>query len=142
MFAMPRERRYGYLDILDVSGLIHTKGSNAWSERQWRKEMKKLTATRMSALNEDSPRQSQQLSQRRATTTSGSRISLPPTARQSLRFEEDAISQSSPGSRSASPLPAGRDTPLAAIKRTDSAPPSTFAAPHKRSASDVHGYRN
>lgn len=140
MFAMPRERRYGYLDILDVSGLIHTKGSNAWSERQWRKEMKKLTGTRMGALQEDSPRQSQQLNHRRATTTTGSRISLPPSARQSLRFEDDAISQSSPGSRSASPLPVGRDG-LAAAKRTDSAPASGFAAPHKRSASDVHAYR-
>ena len=27
MFAMPKDRRYGYLDILDVSGLIHEKGS-------------------------------------------------------------------------------------------------------------------
>ncbi|TKA65191.1 hypothetical protein B0A49_07908, partial [Cryomyces minteri] len=54
MFAMPKEKRYGYLEILDVSSLIHTNGSQTWSERQWRKELKKLTASRMTT--EDSPR--------------------------------------------------------------------------------------
>ncbi|KAJ9614197.1 hypothetical protein H2200_002333 [Cladophialophora chaetospira] len=48
MFAMPRERRYGYLDIIDVAALIHTQGSEKWSEREWRKHLKETTAKRIS----------------------------------------------------------------------------------------------
>ncbi|TDZ21922.1 Protein SKG3 [Colletotrichum orbiculare MAFF 240422] len=43
MFAMPKHRRYGYLEILDVSGLILSEGSSSWSEREWRKKLKELT---------------------------------------------------------------------------------------------------
>ncbi|EXJ54107.1 hypothetical protein A1O7_09444 [Cladophialophora yegresii CBS 114405] len=48
MFAMPKERRYGYLDIMDVAALIHTQGSEKWSEREWRKQLKETTSKRMS----------------------------------------------------------------------------------------------
>jgi CCR4-NOT transcriptional complex subunit CAF120 len=133
MFAMPRDRRYGFLDTLDVSGLIHTKGSQNWSERQWRNEMKKLTSARMTAMMEGSPRPSEQLSQRRATT---SRQSLPPN-RMSLRFEEN-VTHSSPGSRSGSPAGAFRGP---TSDRTDSGPHTSAGGPHKRSASDVYAYR-
>lgn len=51
MFAMPADRRYGYLEMWDVVSLIHTEGSQTWSERQWRKELKKLTSTRMTATS-------------------------------------------------------------------------------------------
>ncbi|KAF1812227.1 hypothetical protein P152DRAFT_379306, partial [Eremomyces bilateralis CBS 781.70] len=47
MFALPKDKRYGYLDILDVAGLVHTEGSTNWSERAWRKQMKDLTNKRM-----------------------------------------------------------------------------------------------
>jgi len=47
MFAMPKEKRYGYLDILDVATLVHTDGSESWSEREWRKQMKEVTSRRM-----------------------------------------------------------------------------------------------
>ncbi|KAK6385627.1 hypothetical protein LTS17_001197 [Exophiala oligosperma] len=47
MFAMPKERRYGYLDIIDVAALIHTQGSDRWSEREWRKQLKESTSRRM-----------------------------------------------------------------------------------------------
>jgi CCR4-NOT transcriptional complex subunit CAF120 len=49
MFALPTDRRYGYLDLLDVAGLIHSDGSQSWSERQWRKQLKDLTLKRMTA---------------------------------------------------------------------------------------------
>jgi CCR4-NOT transcriptional complex subunit CAF120 len=136
MFAMPRDRRYGFLDTLDVSGLIHTTGSQNWSERQWRNEMKKLTSTRMAAMMEGSPRPSQQIGQRRATT---SRQSLPPN-RMSLRFD-DSVTHSSPGSRSGSPAGASRGPAPGSLDRTDSAPPTASSGPHKRSASDVYAYR-
>lgn len=135
MFAMPRDRRYGYLDILDVSGLIHTEGSQNWSERQWRKEMKKLTSTRMMNVMEDSPRSSRQMSHRRNTT---SRSSLPP-ARGGVQFQEPSV-HSTPGSRSGSPAARPGAEPI--VRRTDSAPPNALPmSPHKRSASDVYGHR-
>jgi CCR4-NOT transcriptional complex subunit CAF120 len=52
MFAMPKHKRYGYLEILDVSSLILTEGSAAWSEREWRKKLKELTGTRMNTTDE------------------------------------------------------------------------------------------
>ncbi|KAF2400406.1 hypothetical protein EJ06DRAFT_466786, partial [Trichodelitschia bisporula] len=53
MFALPVDRKYGYLEILDVATLIHTKGSQNWSDRQWRQELKQLTSKRMLASVED-----------------------------------------------------------------------------------------
>lgn len=50
MFALPQERRYGYLEILDVAGLIHETGSQSWTEREWRKKMKDLTSSRMTRM--------------------------------------------------------------------------------------------
>ncbi len=55
MFAMPQERRYGYLDIIDVAALIHTDGSIKWSEREWRKQLKEMTARRMQSIAQDGP---------------------------------------------------------------------------------------
>lgn len=138
MFAMPRDRRYGYLDILDVSGMIHTKGSAEWTERQWRRELKKMTSERMNNQVDGSPQASRHSSQRRATT---SRTSLPPT-RRGVQFGDD-YSQSQPGSRSASPGPLNDGTnAIVPPKRTDSAPPgANHMSPHKRSVSEAQGYR-
>jgi CCR4-NOT transcriptional complex subunit CAF120 len=55
MFAMPKHKRYGYLDIMDMASLIHTDGSQKWSEREWRKQMKDLTAKRMATMRENRP---------------------------------------------------------------------------------------
>lgn len=67
MFAMPKERRYGYLDIIDVAALIHTEGSDKWTEREWRKQMKNETSRRMNmqtsgrSSNVDGPRPNQRI---------------------------------------------------------------------------------
>ncbi|KAF2485374.1 hypothetical protein BDY17DRAFT_102017 [Neohortaea acidophila] len=129
MFAMPTNRRYGYLDILDVSTLIHTKGSQGWSERQWRRELKKLTAERMTQQLEShgapDPRS------RANTDTLG------------VRFGDGEVSRSTPGSRSVSPaVRPGEHS--AAIPRTNTAPPDAMGngfSPHKRAASEAQGYR-
>ncbi|EGE00045.1 hypothetical protein TESG_07369 [Trichophyton tonsurans CBS 112818] len=71
MFAMPSNKRRGYLDILDVSALIHTQGSENWSAREWRKQLKDATSRRMTS-NAGSSRTSS-VSGRR----SGKRSSLP-----------------------------------------------------------------
>ncbi|KAK4945780.1 hypothetical protein LTR10_015128 [Elasticomyces elasticus] len=52
MFAMPKQRRYGYLDIIDVAALIHTQGSDKWSEREWRKQLKETTSKRMAMTSQ------------------------------------------------------------------------------------------
>ncbi|EPE08924.1 ph domain-containing protein [Ophiostoma piceae UAMH 11346] len=70
MFAMPKHRRYGYLELMDVSTLVLTEGSGSWTEREWRKRLKDMTAKRMSAMDEsassgaDSNRNSRRSSKR------------------------------------------------------------------------------
>ncbi|KAJ5170158.1 uncharacterized protein N7500_002941, partial [Penicillium coprophilum] len=49
MFAFPKERRYGYLDVLDIASLLQTPGSQEWSEAQWRKQLKEATQRRLSS---------------------------------------------------------------------------------------------
>lgn len=136
MFALPQDRRYGYLDTLDVSGLIHARGSHSWSERQWRKEMKKVTSERMSTYRENGLGSLRQLSQRRNTI---SRTSLPGAQGGGVRFNEGS-DNSAPPSRTMSPTP--KNPEIAPPRRTDSAPPvqNGFTS-HKRSASEAHGYR-
>lgn len=48
MFAFPRERRYGYLDVLDIVNLLQIPGSQKWSEAEWRKQLKDATMSRIS----------------------------------------------------------------------------------------------
>ncbi|KAJ6446102.1 PH domain-containingprotein [Purpureocillium lavendulum] len=52
MFAMPKHKRYGYLEILDVSTLILEDGTSSWTERDWRKKLKEATGTRMNAIED------------------------------------------------------------------------------------------
>lgn len=133
MFAMPQDRRYGYLEMWDVVSLIHTDGSQAWSERQWRKELKDLTAKRMTS---GPSRDRSRASSRRNTV---SRTSLPPSRSGTLRFDEGASIRSHPSTRRTSPTRMGEfDSP----GRVDSAPMSAFGAPrHQRSVSEANGYK-
>lgn len=50
MFAMPKHKRYGYLEVSDVSSLILTDGSQGWAERDWKKKLKDLTGQRMTTV--------------------------------------------------------------------------------------------
>ncbi|KAF2970181.1 hypothetical protein GQX73_g3380 [Xylaria multiplex] len=54
MFAMPKHKRYGYLELLDVSSLIQTDGNSSRNEREWRKKLKELTGTRMNSTADES----------------------------------------------------------------------------------------
>ena len=89
MFAMPQEKRYGYLEILDVAGLIHEAGSQSWNERQWRMKMKELTSTRMTRMTQNGRPRS------RASSYRGYRNSLPSRAG-TLRYEDGASIRSTP----------------------------------------------
>lgn len=127
MFAMPKDRRYGYLDILDVASLIHTDGSPNWSERQWRKQMKDLTAKRMTAVPPDRQRS------RRNTT---SRTSLPPSRTTSIRFNDGSSTYSQPGTRNASPVRNGDFGGFQPPRRAETASPNSQLMRHQRSVSE------
>jgi len=138
MFAMPHDRRYGYLEMWDVVGLIHAEGSQSWSERQWRKQLKDLTSTRMTAT----PTRNRSKTTSRRNTMS--RTSLPPSRSGTLRFEDRGSIRSQPSTRQPSPARTEEFEPQAPPRRVDSAPPtSTFSTPrHKRSVSEqTNGYK-
>lgn len=52
MFAMPKHKRYGYLELLDVTTLISENGSTTWNEQEWRRRLKEATGTRMNAIDD------------------------------------------------------------------------------------------
>jgi CCR4-NOT transcriptional complex subunit CAF120 len=111
MFALPQEKRYGYLEILDVAGLIHETGSQSWSDREWRKKMKDLTAARMKKMTaEGRPRS-------RASSYRGYRNSLPNRGA-SLRYEDGASIKSTPS------LLSHTEAPPMPPPHSDSAPPT------------------
>ena len=132
MFALPQERRYGYLEIFDVATLIHAEGSNNWSDREWRLRLKQLTSERMMRLRANGSRTGSLAGSRR-----GHRNSLP--SRAGLRFEEESMRSSPSLVREFAPTP----------------PPHTSTAPtasngsfakkilgHNRSVSEAAGYGN
>jgi len=139
MFAMPKHRRYGYLEILDVSGLILEQGSANWRESEWRKRMKDLTQKRMAAIESGS-----RVSNRFSSTPSrrSTRNSFGPS-RSRIQFDDAASTRSSPSMGwQAVPPP---DALFSGIPRTDSAPPASEAftkpsgASHNRSVSETQG---
>ncbi|KAM0287745.1 hypothetical protein ACHAQH_000276 [Verticillium albo-atrum] len=110
MFAMPKHRRYGYLEILDVTGLILKDGSAAWSESQWRKQLKELTGQRMNTIEDaPSPRGHSRAGSRRSNRLSGGT----PQPRARVGFADD----------SAITNRVSRSLSLTGAPRTDSAPP-------------------
>ncbi|EGO52901.1 hypothetical protein NEUTE1DRAFT_126325 [Neurospora tetrasperma FGSC 2508] len=135
MFAMPKHKRYGYLELLDVSGLILADGSSAWTEQQWKKKMKELTGQRMNAV-EDAP-----TSHSRSASRSSKRLS----------FGQNPASSSKPRvgfSEEAGPVRSSRSLSLSRpSQRTDSAPPDPNREPvpstmaghprHSRNISDT-----
>lgn len=126
MFALPKDRRYGYLEILDVAGLIHTEGAQNWNERRWRKEMKDLTSKRMLQMA-DEPTTSRRSSRR----NTASRTSLPASGTGSLRFADG---------------PLGRFTPspgqeFGSTRRQEMNPITDVGLRHRRSASEAVGSR-
>ena len=131
MFAMPQDRRYGYLEILDVATLIHTSGSHAWSEHEWKRKLKQLTSQHISRMSSGSKGSS------RVGSRHGHRNSLP--SRTALRFQDIASMRSTPS------LHRDRDSEFAPKPphHTGSAPPGNgpFQPPvgatrHHRSASE------
>jgi hypothetical protein len=117
MFAMPKNRRYGYLETLDVSGLILEQGSSEWRESEWRRRMKDLTSKRMTTMESGSRASSRYSSTGRRST----RNSFGPS-RARIQFDDTASIRSSPHmGRDPSPAP---EPGYGRMPRTDSAPPA------------------
>ncbi|RAR06796.1 ph domain-containing protein [Stemphylium lycopersici] len=131
MFAMPSDRRYGYLEMWDVVGLINTEGSDKWSERQWRKQLKDLTSTRMIASGPDSDSIYSRASRRNTVSRAG-------FTPRGLRFEDQGSIRSSPSTRQSSPTRKFPDLEVQAPRRVGTAPATNpFSTPrHQRSVSE------
>ncbi|POS70870.1 PH domain-containing protein [Diaporthe helianthi] len=111
MFAMPKHRRYGYLEILDVTNLILTEGSGSWSEREWKKKLKELTGQRMNAVD-DTPAAARSDSRR------SKRLSIGPSVPAVARSRGVGFADDGPSVRASRSFSASTPGP-----RNDSAPP-------------------
>ncbi|KAL5113693.1 hypothetical protein ACEQ8H_008422 [Pleosporales sp. CAS-2024a] len=138
MFGMPPGRRYGYLEIWDVVALINTDGSSTWSERQWRKQLKDLTSTRMNSgevdLSGARPGRRNTVTRTRAASAHGT-----------LRFNDQGSVRSQPSTRQSSPIrDPGADFEPQPISRSGTAPVvvTPFALhKHRRSSFDANDYK-
>ncbi|WQF84931.1 Putative pleckstrin domain, PH-like domain superfamily [Colletotrichum destructivum] len=138
MFAMPKHRRYGYLEILDVAGLILEEGSSSWSEREWRKKLKELTGKRMNAVDESQGARQRSGSKKSNRLSFGNGTSSPVPVKPRVGFADDAVSNRS-----------SRSMSLGTPNRSETAPVTTSRAPppllaginkahHARNSSDPH----
>jgi CCR4-NOT transcriptional complex subunit CAF120 len=123
MFAMPKSRRYGYLENLDVSNLILEDGSSGWGERDWRKKLKESTGTRMNAVDDSPTTRSRSNSRKSVRLSFGDGPSKPKTG-----YSDQQV-----------PTRSSRSFSLSERTRTDSAPadPARVAlGGHGRNSSD------
>lgn len=127
MFAFPKHKRYGYLDILDVANLIHTEGSQNWTEREWRKQLKEATARRMAAHGS------------RSSSINKARLrSSLPSRHSTVRYEDAVRHVSSPAGRPE--FNQSADAIINATPKDEStASDAPVPASHARTASDTTG---
>ena len=137
MFALPQEKRYGYLEILDVATLIHEDGSQSWSEKEWRKRLKDLTSQRMTRIAASGGR-----ARSRASSYRGYRSSVASRG-SGLRFEDGASIKSTPSlhhqlQEEMAPLPPPHKPESAPPQQPNGpfAPPQRPSFQHQRSFSE------
>lgn len=120
---MPKSRRYGYLENLDVSNLILEDGSSGWGERDWRKKLKECTGTRMNAVDDAPTTRSRSNSRKSVRLSFGDGPPKPKAG-----FSDEQV-----------PTRSSRSFSLTERTRTDSAPadPARVAfGGHGRNSSD------
>ena len=117
MFAMPRDRHYGYLQVEDIVGLIVAENGSISSEAEWREKLKELTATKIKS----------------GAAVRRPRTSLPV----GQRFPGVTFEDGSSRSTSSLPIPASQIPPQHVPMST---PPLTSDVYHQRSASESTGY--
>ncbi|KAK6200808.1 hypothetical protein LQW54_009472 [Pestalotiopsis sp. IQ-011] len=137
MFAMPKHKRYGYLEILDVTGLILTDGSAGWTERDWKKKLKDLTGERMTTVDDKpsthSRTNSKRLSFGPANDAGGKpRVGFADGGATSVRSSRSmSLTHGAPGRTDSAP-------PTQGGLRGPPAVPSALKNTHNRNASDGH----
>lgn len=119
MFAMPRERQYGYLDVTDVVSLIVSEGTTIGSEAEWRLKLKQATYEKM----------------KNGQARARPRTSLPA----SQRFPGVPFDGDSSRSSSSLPIPESQLPPQHVPPNTPPLP-STVYNQHQRSTSESTGY--
>ncbi|RMZ92364.1 hypothetical protein DV736_g398, partial [Chaetothyriales sp. CBS 134916] len=127
MFAMPRERRYGYLEIIDVAALIHTEGSQKWSEREWRKHLKDMTSRRIASALQCRPNDTAAAAARNSTSS-----------RNGVRYDDSGSVPSSRSSRHGHQHNVSTDAVFMPPPNSGPAPPGALdtAASRNRSVSE------
>lgn len=141
MFAMPKHKRYGYLEILDVTSLILSEGSSGWSEKDWKKQLKDLTGQRMTSVDDTPPTggthsrtnsRTKRLSFGPATEVGGKpRVGFSDGAPPSVRSSRSMSLTQRPRSRTDSAPPAQQR-----FDRGPSAMATAMKSGHNRNASD------
>lgn len=76
MFAMPKNKHYGYLEVLDVTTLILEDGGSTWSEKNWRRRLKEATGARMNAMDDGTLARSRRGSRSSARLSFGGGIGM------------------------------------------------------------------
>ena len=128
MFAMPKHKRYGYLELLDVSTLINENGSTTWNEQEWRRRLKESTGTRMNAIDDGT---------RSPHSRSDSRSSAKVAFGQDLGRPKVGFAEDSPTRGARSQSVTASDRPGAAFDpRRQGTPPVGGPYGHNRNTSD------
>lgn len=135
MFAMPKHRRYGYLEIMDVAGLIMTEGSSGWSEKEWRKRLKDLTGQRMTSIS-DTPGSASHSRTNSRTDSRGKSQSFGQGGEGAAKGRVGFADSGTPSDRSSRSMSLSQ-RPAA---RNDSAPPDAYR--NEGPSSMAHGARS
>ncbi|KAJ5106282.1 hypothetical protein N7456_002957 [Penicillium angulare] len=107
MFAFPQDRRFGYLELMDITNLLQTPGSQDWNEAEWRRQLKEATQKRVSAgrSRTNSVNSSQQryrssisINNMNSPATGSPRRQLPPLHNPEFNRSSDAVVREIPKS--------------------------------------------
>ncbi|RCI14953.1 hypothetical protein L249_6766 [Ophiocordyceps polyrhachis-furcata BCC 54312] len=94
MFAMPKHKRYGYLEILDVSTLVLEESSSSWNEKDWRKRLKDATGSRMNAIEDGTRSHSRSASRSSARLSGGGAVVGPLGGKPKVGFSDHNVRSS------------------------------------------------
>ncbi|TLD23189.1 hypothetical protein PspLS_07327 [Pyricularia sp. CBS 133598] len=138
MFGMPKHKKYGYLEILDVTSLILSDGSGSWSEKEWRRRLKELTAARMTAMDEDMKANGHS----RSASRRSARLSIGPgssvtQSRPRVNFADESDTRRTSRSMTVSERPSHRNDSAPPAAERQRVPSPLTRNGHSRNVSDT-----
>ncbi|KAL2110106.1 hypothetical protein VUR80DRAFT_1624 [Thermomyces stellatus] len=140
MFAMPKSKRSGYLDVNDVASLISSEGSGNWSEREWRKRLKELTGQRMNEYEESGHSRNGSQRSNRLSHGAGTNGTAPPRPRVGFADDGSFAPADAPNAQDQPPLGNGRGPPGVAYGQARSSPNPQDDHHYPSSASNMPPY--